>query len=219
MSIGTPAIATADLARIRYVTTHYGGLQGLRLVPLGVVLLLATPLYAGWHFAQSGPLLALWLLPLVVGVGLQWLVGAYYTRTFGRVHPIHRTTRGWRASPLYWLVLLAALVLADHIRSPRLMLVVFCLLGMASAGLLLHRGGSLRLRVHWVVLTTLVAAVNVPLVILLPLLRSDPWTDYTLFALWVASASLCLIVGGLLDHRVLLRALRPLPEGGSVSAR
>lgn len=203
------------LAQIRYVTANYSQLQGLRLVPLGVALLLATPLYAGWHFAQSGLLLALWLLPLAVGLGLHRLVGAYYARTVGRVQPARRPAPGPPARLAHWLgwaVFVAVLVGGPRLGSPRLTLIGFSVLVCATLLASLWQAGHLRPRLHWLLLAALLAGVNLLLLTPLPLLRPDRWSDDTLFALWVGSVSLGLIVGGLLDHRLLMRAVTPIPE-------
>lgn len=205
---------TRDLAQIRYVTENYQQLQGLRWVPLGVALLLATPLYAGWEFTQSGVLLALWVLPVAVGLGLWWLVGRYYTRTFGHVQPIARPKRTWREETVVWALLLAAIVVPRGTGSDRLRLLLITLVVLAFIVFYLRRTGNLRLRPHWIVLPTVLAAVNLALLTPLPFLRPDHWPFHTLFAIWVASIGVGMIVGGLLDHLLLLHTIgSPVQDG------
>lgn len=212
----TSDFTTSDLTRMRYITRNYGAMQGLRLVPWGVAVLVATPLYGGWHFTQSGLWLALWLLPFAVGLGLYGLVGVYYARTFGRVRPAHRLTIGQRAA--LWVALVVVAFLLPRGVSPHLMLAVFSVAAVVATALQLWRTDGLPSRAHWVVLVALLAAVNLPLLLPLPLLRPERWSAYTLLALWLASWSLCLIVGGLLDHRLLVRTLAPAPEAEAEEA-
>jgi hypothetical protein len=196
-----------DLTQIRFVTANYPQLQGLRLVPFGIALLLATPLYAGWHFTQSGILLALWLVPVAVGCVLWWLVGQSYTRTFGQVQPLSRPTAPWHERAIVWGLLLAGLFLGQQVSSARLWLALMTLALLASVLFSLRRSASLSLRRHWLIISTVLATINLALLLPLPLLQPDAWPTRTLFAIWVASIGLGMLLGGLLDHRLLLRTL------------
>ncbi|GAC1399908.1 MAG: hypothetical protein NVSMB65_17850 [Chloroflexota bacterium] len=206
---------TSNLGQIRYVTEHYRQLQGLRLVPFGAALLLAAPLYGGWHATQSGVLLALWLLPLAVGIGLSTLVSAYYARTFGRVQHVRRRLWTRRQEAALWVVLLGAIVATRPAGSPRLLLAAFTVVVIGGLFFTLRRSGGVRPRRHWAVLAGLLALVNLPLLVLLP---HAPWIDYTLLGIWTGSLSVCLIVGGLLDHRLLMRTLTATSRGGEGQA-
>ncbi|PYX91975.1 MAG: hypothetical protein DMG67_08340 [Acidobacteria bacterium] len=70
-----------DSARLRFTTSNFLGLQGLRQVALGIMLLAAIPalaLKSPWN---------LWLfVVLMVLLGISWWrIGIYYERRFGHV--------------------------------------------------------------------------------------------------------------------------------------
>lgn len=203
-----------DLTRIQSVTANYRQLQGLRWLPLGVALLLATPLYAGWQFAPGGVLLALWLLPLALGLALHRLVAAYYARTFGWVQPLSRPSLQRGEEIVLWAVLLASLPLSQRMGGTGVLLVAVSVVACGLMVLPLRHAGSLRLRRHWPLLALLLAGATLALVLPLAPLHPERWSLYTPFALWVATLSLCLIIGGVLDDRLLRRSLAAAAEDG-----
>jgi hypothetical protein len=96
-------MAMDDLRRIHYIAEHYEQLQGLRLLPLSVPFLLSslsrmappsrsapatlTPL-ATTSFSGAG-----WTLLIVSALVSSALIGRYYSRHFGRAHPLR-----WRSA-------------------------------------------------------------------------------------------------------------------------
>lgn len=91
-----------DLERVRYVTKHYEQLQGLRYVPIGLVMLAvyAFPISMSegsflFTFLQALPKVAQTVLPsaflylgfliLAVAVVLSLLIGEHYRKRFGNV--------------------------------------------------------------------------------------------------------------------------------------
>ncbi|MGI8913730.1 MAG: hypothetical protein ACR2JY_08095 [Chloroflexota bacterium] len=141
-----------DVARARALTAYFGRLQGLRLLPLGLVwLALAVATAMRWQPAAAFP----FLLALGLAALLSWAIDRYYDRTFGRV-------RLPRPAPARWLFLLA---------SPLALLLVFqlddfnrppvSLVGLAVAlTMLLGCGRSLGWRRHWLALVALLAGLS-----------------------------------------------------------
>lgn len=178
------------LRRLRYVTSNYPRLQGLRLVAVGIMMLLAIPvleLDSPWDTGLFA------VLTILLGVSL-WRIGVYYRRRFGAletrpeqpwVFPVARINLRLVAVLLF--VLIAAFFLKLKVLSPG------WILGLVFAGL-----WALEER-RWYYLL-----LAVPFVATAVLYRSAP-PD-----LW---AKLCwglpvgLIVGGILDHRYLVRSL------------
>lgn len=83
-----------DIQTVRYVTTHYPRLQGLRLVPLGVPFLLSAAWRAGWLAwwpGAQGRGATLWFLALLAcGIVVSFPIRAWYERQFGTVHARRR---------------------------------------------------------------------------------------------------------------------------------
>ena len=77
-----------DVTRLAYVTRRYPQLQGLRLMPLGVVFLVSGSWRAGWFALPSAiPASAsAWFLGgLIVAVALSFVIREWYTKRFGLV--------------------------------------------------------------------------------------------------------------------------------------
>lgn len=74
-----------NLAQIRYLAANYSRLQGLRGVPVGV-LVAAAGIWANLPAGQDGDLVPP-LVMIVITSLVYFLVDRYYVRTFGRVNP------------------------------------------------------------------------------------------------------------------------------------
>jgi len=77
-----------DVSRVRYVTRRYPQLQGLRLLPVGIVFLLSGSWRAGWLpiAAASHASAPVWFFSgLAIAVGLSFLIRAWYTKRYGLV--------------------------------------------------------------------------------------------------------------------------------------
>jgi hypothetical protein len=88
-----------DLDKIRRITINFSALQGLKIIPLGL-LLIAVSL---WTNSRSGPRRDL-LFPggcIVAAYFLYWLVTRYYDRTYGTIQP----TPAQRRSEIVWSIL------------------------------------------------------------------------------------------------------------------
>lgn len=78
------AVNLPDPRRIQFIAANYSRLQGLRSLPIGLLLFFVT----FWANQQRGPAPRPILAPILIaaaGLGLYWLIDGYYTRAFGRV--------------------------------------------------------------------------------------------------------------------------------------
>lgn len=196
------------LKRVRAVTANYSYLQGLRLVPMGLVLIWLAALGADWlpGLAPGDPLPAFLSLGLaVLGV---WLIGFYYMRTFGRVQIARAACRRDLVFCLAWTGGLVVSSLVDARLQPPV-----STFGLTSAGLLVGWWWiSGCFRSHYLFGAAVVAAIScLPLLGLLP---ASPFTVSSeallnpLLGLW----GLVYIIGGLFDHWLLVRTLTPPVE-------
>lgn len=200
------------LRRVHYVSANYALLQGLRLVPFGLLCVLVTvfPLLHARGRVGAMLLLLLWPVSWILVWTLWWSIGRHYRRRFGRTRP--RRWTGWRVNVMLVVVLLGLFVsLAIDI-----ILNVFLLVPVSTFGLLLGATGFCfywprrEFAMHWVVLSLIVAFVSV----LPPLVGYDPGGYPTTISIQLAvlALGLSVIVGGVLDHRLLTSTLGPLPE-------
>lgn len=113
-TVDSGCVSMDTLHRIRHVTEHYLSLQGLRILPFGVLLLLwglndlfqFWPAFMTWHpFSTGISILVAWACSLFIG-------RYYYEPRFGRVRPRKRGRTGalflagWLlAAPLAWIAM------------------------------------------------------------------------------------------------------------------
>ncbi len=212
----------SELRRIQFVTRFFPYLQGLRLLPIGLGLLVLAA-WAAWRGSPGAvtllrperlPVLLLGALPIL---GLYGLLGIYYRNTYGMVRQPWTTRRR---------VLRAMLTVS-------LLGMVMGILERSSAGTPAPMGlflGLLGLSFTWCwVRSSFVAhhyfVTGVAVMIFAPahplgyppvgaLLQTLPFTsdahcpEVTLFSTW----GMALIMLGLLDHRMLVRSMRPIPD-------
>jgi hypothetical protein len=178
-----------------FAVRAYPGLQGLRLVPLGVLGLAQTPWKMAWpgHSYLKQTVGALMLLAALAGF---FLAGAYYHRRFGRVEARWGPLWGCLSVPFALGLYFACYVLDEHqsrLSFSSLFMVCLCLVCYV---------GSKGRRWHYLPLALMFAGLTV-----LPLtgmvspadLAEGPWSHPAL--------GLFLVVGGVLDHRLLCRVL------------
>lgn len=201
--------STPNLARVRYVTGHYQQIQGLRLLPLGLWLLGMT-LYEAYFkplgFTPGAE--RTWQVTLlyyggpIVVLLLYGFIGAFYQGTFGNVQPVAQQ-RSLAFSgvllgvgALLLLYLSSSLELLQHAQSIGVALAIVLGLGWAAD----------RYRKDYAVLFVIVVGV-----LMYGRLRStEPSLSYTVAALLTWSS--VIIFGGLFDHLLLVRTLKPVPE-------
>lgn len=216
--------AAPDLERVRFVTENYKNLQGLKMLPTGLMLLVLAAFYwlhSLW-FAFLGVALmlgALWVQPVI---------GRYYERKFGHVEPrppmIQRTTAMVLITIFVVFVVLAMLnntgyvdvsgYINTYIVFPAKQQLPVNILLLATAVMYLIScilgWQKLRFRLHYLVLSVLgVGASFLPLFGVL----TEP------IEVFFGFCGLIITVGGVFDHLLLVRTMRPLPEeddGGAV---
>ncbi len=195
-----------DLKRVRYITANFSALQGLKLVPVGLLFLVFAAQDTGWAWLvrrQGDCTVTLPLLLVVIAV--YFSIGRYYDRTFGRVQ---RTAGGLGdLVSLAFIGLLIGAIVAEMTWKPSVSLIGLVMaVGFVGAGV---RSG----RWYYVGLGLLTAVVS-----LAPL-----WLKGSLIGGHVGSFSftfdvvlgLTYLVGGLADHYLLVRALKPAGKEGA----
>jgi hypothetical protein len=191
-----------DIARLRYVTSRYPQLQGLRLIPLSIVFLASAAWRAGLLPlpGDSRPLVPqLWFMAaLVAAVVVSFALRLWYTRRIGSVGqygsrsaalPLLATAVAagaalWLQIALHWQVSLPALTVA------------LALLAVGAA----HYG----FRRHYIA-----AAMVLFAFVLFPL---GAWDSGALSAALDGAIGLSMLIAALGDHLLVVRTLRP-PQG------
>lgn len=222
-----------QLQRIRFVTTYYDWLQGLRFVPFGLVLLgfaawMALPRAQGVGTHEHMAVAMVWTMGgLLLATVLYPLVGVYYRRRFGVVRRSSRTqVRMHKALVMSTLVGLVAGVLAvvirrtAHLGEMPLSSFLFC----SALSLVWYWHWSGRVARHYLGVATGFALLAVlhavgaspvyALLQALPFTTHDEGMAVTLTGSW----GLAVVVMGVLDHRLLARTLGHEPEAESEEA-
>jgi hypothetical protein len=198
-----------DLRRIRAVTDNFFFWQGLRWVPFGVALIAfsagmdpSMPIPKGLRpwFGVPFMLLAMWLSTSVLG--------QYYARTFGRVRtdPSRHTLR----TSVKWLIVYPAIALAMVVDAKWQPPVYVSALVFAAA-IEAYRESTGGGRLHYIVASISLLALGI-----LPLMRQMP-TGRPSLSLVTAILGAIYVIGGLLDHRELVRTLSPSDDDRDVS--
>lgn len=195
---------TTDLREVRAVTANYFFWQGLRWIPMGVALVvLATGLIAR---ASTPPAIREWGLWPVLMIAF-WLstsvLGRYYRRTFGQVHPdpeLHT-----RRTSIKWLVVYPAM-LVSMVIDMKLALPILLSGLVWGAAIEAFRRSTGSGRRHYTVAAVMLGAFG-----LLPLGGLIP-TGKDGVSLLIGAVGLIYIVGGILDHQALVRILGNAPR-------
>jgi len=189
---------TTELTQITRVTRHFEQMQGLRILPMGVFLIIS---WINDRSQTQGRDLTL-ILPLFV-VTIIALVAAdrYYKDRFGQVR--QRKT----AVTLVVLLLVVAVTLLADWGDAALQWPVN-LSGLAVAGLsFIVWVTTDRFRHQYLALAGVITAVS-----LSPLLLGNWLTPGLFGGDGILMLALVLIIGGGIDHLLLMRALPQLPE-------
>lgn len=189
-----------DLRRIQYVTTYYHEIQGLRIVPFGIWLLLIALGQASGYVPRAEPQpAAVALLSYLLGgfmvLALYKLIGMFYTRHYGSVQPpLHsrpRALSGCLSGAGFLFILYAGMMIGSRQLAAEVAIVLIGLLLYAA-----WRSGWYR--IDYVVLAALLAGAQA-------IVSGAPA---------MALNGVAVIAGGLLDHLVLARTLKGVPEDG-----
>lgn len=219
--------AAPDLERVRFVTENYEQLKGLKMLPFGPMYLA----FAAFYWSQSLWTTLLGVLFFLGGASLRPVIDRYYERKFGHVDPrppmSQRTLTMALAAIFVVFVVLIMLNNTGYVDvsgyldafgrfmfTQQLPVNVPLLASVAIYLVLfgLYRR-ELRFRVHYVVLSVLAVGAS-----FLPLLGVLAGPNGHITILFVFTG-VFVTVGGIFDHLLLVRTMRPLPEeddGGAV---
>jgi hypothetical protein len=205
-----PAMTADRLREIHAVTDNFFFWQGLRWIPLGVALLTYSAMRsADLPVARGVPE---WIALTLLGIAL-WLstsvLGRYYVRHFGRVRG--DASRHVVRTSVKWLVVYPAIVVAmlvdTEFRPP------LVLSGLAFAiAIEAYRQSTGGGRWHYSAFAIGLVAFSI-----LPLFGALPTGKQGLTPL-IGIVGLIYIVGGVLDHRALVRILAPIQEEERVAS-
>lgn len=183
--------------QVQFYTRNFDALQGLKLVPFGVFFL---AMGADWLGEQGD--LSLSLPAFALTLLAYWLISRYYARHFGRVIPEGSAKIQNFLLPLGVALILWSAAAVDYwIRLP--VSVFGLVLALALLGLWGLQGR--RVRIHYAIMAGLIALIS-----LAPLIGvGEGWSIIqppgSLYNLIIGAI---LVIGGILDHMVLVNGLR-----------
>jgi len=197
-----------DLDQIRMITLNFSTLQGLKMVPLGLLLTVVSL----WANSGTGPRRDI-LFPgacMVAGFFLYYLIRGYYARVYGTVRPTAAMRRNEIIRGLVGGIVGLAAFLAD-VTYKLPVSFIGLVLGLASLGEHLWLSRQTRVRIEPVIIgvTVLITTLS-----LLPLAGVDWWQPLGIRSRLVG---ICVITGilfvalGIWEHNRLVKLL-PLPE-------
>lgn len=198
---------TDELSRIRFVATNYSRLQGLREVPVGMLVVFV----AVWAMYNQGPTADL-TAPLLVTFGaaiLYWLTDRYYSRAFGQVKQTRRQrNREILASVTFGMLALLAFWLDTAVDMP------VSALGLVFAAALLENFWQVTSSVRKEAVShfpeNFVAAILILLVSILPVFGLNWWQALGMKSQMVSVflvIGIVLILAGIWGHIRLVRVL------------
>ncbi|MGB3635453.1 MAG: hypothetical protein WA982_15530 [Rubrobacteraceae bacterium] len=196
------------LERVRYVTENYEQLQGLKNAPVGLMVLFSGALMLFPSSLRSfssliGGNLYLLYVVLIAMVLLYFAMGSYYERRFGWVQTFSME-RQQIVAAIILIIVLVVVGSANLAFQPPIHM-IWLAWGVA---LTVVYWRERRFRAHYVVIGILVCGVS-----FLPLLGISQTgsTAYETGGL-MAFLGILYVVGGILDHFLLVRTMKSLPE-------
>lgn len=189
---------TTDLAQVTRVTRYFDHMQGLRIMPMGIFLLLGW--INGLSQARDGDLTI--TLPLFIAAIIAFVAAdKYYKETFGYVK------RRKTAIELAEVVVMVALVFLADWGDATLQWPIN-LSGLAVAGLSFMIWATTgQFRHQYLALAVVITAVSLSPLLLGHWLNPGLWSGDGVLLL-----GLVFCIGGGIDHLLLLRALPQQPE-------
>jgi peptidoglycan/LPS O-acetylase OafA/YrhL len=205
-----------DLKRIRYVTENYRNLQGLTEVPLGLFYLMLGGLMMAkptWFPEDGGLFPLLFFLGTGISIYLSEVIENYYEHRFGHVEPVPASTRRQWLKELLWLLMfIIATAIQDNWNPPvnvfQLMIAALMLVSIFRAEWRNRARKTRRFRTHHIG-AALLFALLLAAVSLLPLLGIKSWHFWPLLLI---AGGLMILGLALVDHLLLVRMLKPVPE-------
>lgn len=206
-----------DLERVRYVAENYEYLQGLTRIPVGLMSLVVYLLVVFTGFEITTKFVADIVLTLALLVGVVLIVGffgirRYYENRYGRVRVIPRIFRrrriyGGLVAFIIFLILfgLGFLTSAANVWEPYPLFLVFM-----DVTEVIDRWPERVIRPHYFIIGVLMAIAGS---ILWTMEVSQVGYPEDIFLhLLAAVLILYLVVGGIVDHLLLVRTMKSLPE-------
>ena len=189
------------LHSIRYITSHFHDLQGLRILPLGVLLLAAATGSAAWtpwsDFMREDWETSTYAL-LIALLLLYGLIARYYRHRFGRVVPRSKSNTNICISILFWSAFFVAIIL-DSALMPSFSLTYLVIgLGVLYSGL----DGSRRYG-HLLLGAIMISFAFWPLL---------PGSTSTYFTIFLTIVGIGFVFIGISDHFILVRTLRTIQD-------
>jgi hypothetical protein len=200
-----------DLQKTWFITFNYSNLQGLKAVPLGLLLLVVVY----WANSQHGPASNL-SLPILVSLGaaiLYWWVDRYYKTRYGRVERTWKQTRAeYIVGILGCIVALPAIYVDLTHNYPVSMVGLVFALAFVVEYLRIHRLGRIAYFLWQMVISfVIVLGVN-----LLSIFGLDGWWQAlglrSHFLAVLVVTSLVIVIAGLCGHIYFTRQF-PHSEG------
>ena len=197
-------------AQIQFIAANYSRLQGLREVPVGMLVVFVSV----WAMYNQGPTSDL-TAPLLATVGaalLYWLAGRYYDRTFGRVKQTpHQRKLEVISSIAFSVLAILAFWLDTAVQIP------FCALGLVFAAALLENfwraTESVRKEAVALFPENFVAATLILVVSILPAFGLNWWEALGMKSQVVSVfmvIGVIIVLAGIWGH---VRIVRALPVG------
>lgn len=185
------------LERARYLARNLNLLQGLRWIPFGAYFLLSAGWW-GWYEAWR-PISSLFAFGAVCLFA--WLIGIYYARAFGRVQQLPLDGKQMIA-----LIALTSgmLVVGFFDGQTRPSVGVFAI--FVALMLLVYFRTTVGLAIHRLLVVTAIAASA-----LLPFFGALSYEQFYGSVFFFLLGVSCIGVG-IVDHLILVRAMKPLPE-------
>lgn len=197
-----------NLERVRYIASNYHHLQGLKQVPVGILLLLvavSNSVVRSWYTMWKPiPDLFVWLLVFVAYA----LISVYYRKSFGQVERSPWSKRGASKVVILFLAITVAFAVDMAFWPPVSIIGSVCAIWMFS---IWWDGG--RMRAQYVVAAGALAGAS-----LWPLVGAVTPKQFFSIGLPISLGAVFL-VNGIIDHLVLKRLLPPAPEEGPNAVR
>ena len=201
-----------DMSTVRMITANFSSLQGLKMVPLGLLLLLVSL----WANALTAPARD-FLFPgacMAAAFFLYWLIARFYSHTYGTVSPTRQQRNHEYLRGLVGGVIGLAAFLIDVYLRP-----AFSATGLMLAGVIAAEYVRLTRGMRWMpwwFVPNLLAFLLLVGLSLLPLAGVIWWKAVGIKALLVGvaafSGALFMLIG-VLAHILLARWLLPSREG------
>ena len=201
-----------NMKEIRFVATNYLNLQGLRTIPVSLLLILVVLWANGSKYPISAAGWLTLIIEVVVMAAAYFGIGQYYRHAFGQIKRTPETLRlEWLTSIVFVILTLAAFWLDGKIKLP------ISLLGLVFGLLLLTD----YMRITWLVkgkylLYYPIGAVLIVVVSLLPLFGLPGWWHAVglrsqIFAIALV-IGIYMIIAGIWGQLYLVRTLSPKEE-------